>query len=376
MSPKAPRKQPTASMLARAFASKFLAEGNFVDAGGPMSLKPSPAAARAILDTESTGFVGLSVQAVGYAEGPIANAKRNEDQQAEDEVHIYVTRGSKKELRALPKSVGGIRVLVHNTGKVSVRPRAASSASNRGMLYEHDGRIACGSSCAPSGKNYAGTLGALVKRKGHAGLFALSNNHVFADCNHTPTGMPILSPAGMDGRPAPARPPGRICEHFGIVELRSGSPAFVNRSQADLAIASVPDEDVVSSWQGDDSEGYDTPEATRIPQRRLKVKKFGRTTGLTHGIIESRLIELDIPYQSENFSALVWFEGVWSVTSVDSEPFALGGDSGSLVVTEDDENVVGMVFAIAPKGMTAYIIPVDCLESAFDGLSFVGDHGV
>src|SRR5260221_676048 len=153
-------------------------------------------------------------------------------------------RGGKKELNEIPQEVAGVRVLVHNTGKVSVKPQAASSSSNRGNIYEYDDRVACGSSCAPTGKNYAGTLGALVKKNGHAGLFALSNNHVFADCNHTPVGMPIQGPAGMDGRPAPARAPGKFCQHFEIVELRSGSPGLVDRWHAGIAISSVPGENL------------------------------------------------------------------------------------------------------------------------------------
>ena len=346
-------------------------------------MKPAPATATAALadfGASGTGFAGLSVQGVGYAEGPSADSDADDDESPiedqPDEVHIYVTRGGKKELSALPNEVAGVRVLVHNTGKVSIKPQAASSASNRGNIFEHKDRVACGSSCAPTAKPYAGTFGALVKKKGHAGLFALSNNHIFADCNHTPVGMPIYSPAGMDGRPSPARAPGKICQHSEIVELRSGSPALVSRCHADIAIASVPDEDLVSSWQGDDLEGYDTPTATIDPQRRLKVKKFGRTTGLTHGIIEASIVEFDLPYRSENFSALVWFEGVWSVVSATSEPFALGGDSGSLVVTDDGRGVVGMVFAVAPKGMTAYIVPVEYIKGAFGGLSFVANHGV
>lgn len=364
-----------ASTVAKRLARKFLAEGNFVDTGGPMALRASPARTIAFFDGDETGFAGLSVQAVGFAEGPMADDEGEGNSGIEDEVHIYVTRGSKRELSALPQEADGHRIRIHNTGKVTVRHQAVSASSNRGLVFERNGRIACGSSCAPSGKNYAGTLGALVRRSGHQGLFALSNNHVFADCNHVPAGMPILSPASMDARPAPARAPGMICEHSAIVELRSGCPVFVKRCHADLAIASVPDDGKVSSWQGD-SEGYDTPGVTRVPQRGLRVKKFGRTTGLTHGIIVSRVVEFDLPYKSENFSALVWFQDVWTVRSTESEPFALGGDSGSLVVTESGDAVVGIVFAESNKGEWAYIIPADCLTSSFNGLSFVSGHGL
>ena len=362
----------SAEQLARVFANQFLAQGNFVDTGA-MGLKAVPAASQRYLDfDEPSGFAGLSVQAVLHASGPAADGESD----LPDEVHIFVTRGSKKELNSLPEEIAGIRVLAHNTGKVSIRSRTIANASNRGLLFERDGRVACGSSCAPSGKNYAGTFGALVKIKGKQGLYALSNNHVFADCNHVPIGMPIQAPAGADVRPSPARPPSVICEHAAIVELRSGCPTCVSRCQADIAIASVPDPDEVSSWQGDDDEGFDTPTVTRNPQRRLLVKKFGRTTGLTHGIIVSRVIEFDLPYQSENFSALVWFQDVWSVQTTSQEPFALPGDSGSLIVTEDGAAVVGILFAATPKGGYGYIAPVGCIESAFGGLTFVSGHGV
>src|SRR5262249_20244571 len=154
----------------------------------------------------------------------------------------------------------------------------------KGNVYERNDRIACGSSCAPMNKTYAGTFGALVKRTGKDGIWAISNNHVFADCNHSPSGTPISSPAAQDTKPSPARAPTMFCEHAGIEELRSGTPTFVSRCEADLAIASVPDDTAVTSWQGG-ADGYDTPTALKSPQRRLKVKKTGRTTGQTHGII-------------------------------------------------------------------------------------------
>lgn len=370
----------SASELARDFANKFLAEGSFVDTGAPMSMRPMAASTRRIFEGDGAGFAGLSVQAVGYAEGPIAQSDDNvevvDEADTSDEVHIHVTRGSKKELSNLPSKVGNISVFVHNTGKATVKPVAASASTNSGNLYEHNGRLACGSSCAPADKGYAGTFGALVRKRNGRSLYALSNNHIFSDCNHLSLGMPIQAPAGRDSKPAPARPPGAFCENSEMLELRSGCPVVVPRCRADLAIAKISNPDDVSSWQGDAGEGFDTPTATREPQRRLKVKKFGRSTGLTHGIIVSRIVEFDLPYESENFSSLVWFEDVWSIQSTDSEPFALTGDSGSLVVTEDESAVVGVLFAVLPKGLWAYIVPVGSVTEAFGGIEFVGDHGV
>jgi hypothetical protein len=187
--------------------------------------------------------------------------------------------------------------------------------------------------------------------------------------------MPIMSPAAMDGRPAPARAPEMICQHDNIVELRSGTPDLVSKCQADLAIALVPDDSAVSSWHGND-DGYDTPSQVCTPQRRLLVKKVGRTTGLTHGIMEARVVAFHLPYEAEFFKALVWFTEVWTVRALGGEPFALGGDSGSLVVNEDESGVVGMVFAIAPRGSIAYILPAHSIVEAFGGIEFVTNHGI
>lgn len=351
-----------------------------------MSLQAAPAATQRFIEEADGGFHGLAVQSVGYTVGDEERGEDPFDIDAEDEdedgepedrpgVHIYVARGSKSFLRSLPDEIHGIPCTVHNVGKLFVKPHLSATTTNRGNLYEHDDRVACGSSCAPAGLMLAGTFGALVRKNAGGKLYALSNNHVFADCNHTSVGQPILSPAGMDAR-AGLRAPSEICRHSEIVELRSGAPALVAPCREDIAIAEVPDGDAVSSWQGDDEDGYDTPTDTTDPATGLRVKKFGRTTGLTFGTMQSVQVRLSLPYQSQNFRALVWFQDVWMIRSNDSDPFALGGDSGSLVVTEDGDKVVGILFATSNKGAFGIVIPIDRVLAAFGGLSLVAGHGV
>jgi hypothetical protein len=198
---------------------------------------------------DESGFEGLAVQSVGFEEGA-----------SDPKVHIYVTKGSMKGLRSLPGENDGVKIQVNKMGKVMVRREQASATTNQGSVYVRKNRIACGSSCAPSGENYSGTFGALVKKKGSKNaIFALSNNHVLAACNHVAVGMPILSPSSADARPG-ARAPGEIARHEEICELRSGEPTLVNPCREDVAIARVTDPKIVSSWQGDSSDGYDTPQ--------------------------------------------------------------------------------------------------------------------
>jgi hypothetical protein len=353
------------SKLAQLFTNQFLQGGNFELAGATSTEVSRAATAFDVVAVDKEPFANLSVQAVGYAEG-------GEGEDFVPAVYIYVTRGTKRALKEVPETVENIPVIVDSVGKIIVKPKA--TLSNRGHIFARRGRVACGSSCAPSGKDYSGTLGALVHKNGDTScLYALSNNHVTADCNHLSVGMPIMSPSGNDSRPGNA--PRMFAEHAQMTELRSGVPGLVPPCRDDLAIATVPDLDLVSSWQGD-ADGFDTPVLAASPAPGMPVKKIGRTTGTTHGRIQSVVVRTPIRYDSENFKAIVWFQQVWAVRSTDTGPFAVGGDSGSLVVTEDGNSAVGIVFASNSQGTYVNMIAIDRVLGAFGGLTLVGNHGV
>jgi hypothetical protein len=360
--------------LAALLTAQFLEGGNFtagmaihgVDASG--LLPAATGQGREVLEFRAAfsvqGYGGLSVQAVGHEEGS-----------GEERVHIYVAKGSRKAVAEINVNSSAVAVEINRVGKLIVRPDQASSATHRGNLYLRRNRVACGSSCAPSAETYAGTFGALIRKSSGEKLYVLSNNHVLAACNHTPVGMPILAPSSMDAGPN-IRAPGEIARHSEICELRSGVPALVDPGREDAAIAAVGNLQAVSSWQGDSTHGYDTPTHIVAPTSGQRVKKFGRTTGLTLGTVEARVGSLmPLPYKTRQFSATVWFRDVWSVLGDSGEPFALGGDSGSLVVSEDGRSAVGLVFAVA-SGNYAFIIPMEHIATCFGGIQLVGGHGV
>ena len=145
----------------------------------------------------------------------------------------------------------------------------------------------------------------------------------------------------------------------------------------DAAIAEAVDEDQLSSWQGDELSGYDTPSSTVDPSFDLRVKKVGRTTGATVGVCEAFVpTPWILPYKSGKFSATVWFSDTWTVRSDSPDPFALPGDSGSLVVTEDGLSTVGLLFAVNNKGEYGIIIPINSVLQEFGGAVLVSKHGV
>ncbi len=359
--------------MAQRLAARFLDQGRYVVAP-PVSAKSlasvMPAAAQAgdvAGYIDEAGFAGLAVQAVGYEHG----AKK-------PKIHIYITKGRPRAARELAST--GVEVEVNRVGKIVVHPETAAGATASGNVFLRNSRIACGSSCAPATEKYAGTAGALVRRKGSATLYVLSNNHVLAAGNHTPVDMPILSPSTLDAR-AGMRAPSEICRHSDICELRSGEPALVAPVKEDIAIGRVVNPAGVSSWQGDDADGYDTPAKMAAPAAGMRVKKFGRTTGLTRGIVQA-LINSPQPlsYKFTRFTAVVWFMDTWTVEAIPSEElgsvFALPGDSGSLVVTEKGDVAVGVVFAASPNGEYGFIIPMNHVATLCGGLSLVSGHGV
>jgi hypothetical protein len=361
-----------AERMAQALSARFLAQGSY---GSAVAMKGSvverilPVSATTEPDVDDfipeTAFAGLEVQSVGYEAG--AKAQK---------VHIYVSRASARAIQSLPTADEQVTIEVNRIGKLLVRPEQASSVTNRGRIFEHKQRIACGSSCAPSGESYAGTMGALVRKDRKEGsLYILSNNHVLAACNHTAVGMPILAPANIDASPT-ARAPGEVARHAEICELRSGEPSLVQPCLEDVAIARVSNPDAVSSWQGDDQQGFDTPSRVVPLKAGMRVQKFGRTSGRTTGTVEARLNTLTpIPYKSRLFSATVWFKDVWTVAGDEGESFALPGDSGSLVATEDGTASVGLVFAATPS-VYGLIIPMNHLISCFGKIELVNKHGI
>jgi hypothetical protein len=188
--------------------------------------------------------------------------------------------------------------------------------------------------------------------------------------------QPILSPSSNDGR-AGLRAPGEIGQHAHIHELRSGDPNFVIPCYADLALALATDLTNISSWQGSLAEGYDTPAQISAPMSLMKVKKFGRTTGLTTGVVEAHVsTPTPVTYTSKHFKGTVWFRNVWTVKATSTSPFALPGDSGSLVVTEDAKKAVGLVFAGNLGGDYGWIVPMPSVIQSFGGLSLVTNHGL
>lgn len=282
-----------AETVARSLVKFFYAQGCF-----PAVAKSYPRYQPPLLPASHRGgdeflqpdlsFGGLAVQAVGYEKGKQENPK----------VHVYLAKSVKGAEKRLPADIDGVPVAVSRMGKLNVCPGGFGGSN----FYQVGGRVACGGSCAPATEQYADTLGALVRiGEDPDVLYCLSNNHVFAACNHTPLGQPIMAPANIEAGPSQA--PRHIANHAKIVELHSGVLELLPANRVDVAVAAVVNPDAVTSWQGDAAGGYDTPSTIGEPISGMKVMKLGRSTGLTLGVIDSLSIShVPLPYNCTHFT--------------------------------------------------------------------------
>ena len=294
-----------------------------------------------------------------------------------DDEHNKVTVLSKGALGPrivdhLPDEIDGVAVAYIGGADIESNPPPVPAASTMAQppYHIHAGRIACGSSISAAPVFGAGTLGCLVTTD-NGTLCGLTNNHVTGDCNHTVLGMHILSPAPMDADPNGPAPTG-IGHHHRLIPLGSGDPQQVRLQEFDVALFSIADDGQVSSMQG--SGVFDTPGAAINPVGGMRVKKVGRTTGLTHGeVIGPWVTPLWIPYKSSRFTSRVHFTGVWAVRGLANNDFSSPGDSGSLVVTEDGQNAVGLIFAGA--GSVSLMMPIQSVMQNLN-VALVAGHNV
>ena len=206
----------------------------------------------------------------------------------------------------------------------------------------------------------AGTIGARVIKGSQ--VFALSNNHVYADENSAILGDNVLQPGTFDGGTAPTDAIGTL---YNFVQIEFSASAN-NTVDAAIALSSV---DMLDKTTPGD--GYGIPKNNTLPATiKMKVKKYGRTTGLTSGQIYAVDATVNVGY--DNGTARFVNQIV-----ITPGTFSAGGDSGSLIVADgkgksaaDDNKPVGLLFA----GNSLYTIanPIDAVLSAF-GVTIDGE---
>lgn len=171
-------------------------------------------------------------------------------------------------------------------------------------------------------------------------IFVLSNNHVYADVNSGTQGDALLQQGPMDG--------GTGAAHFANLErfvpIEIGG-VLENRVDAAIGrllpgIAFLPDICSIGRLGG-----------TELAQENMMVLKHGRTTGLTQGSVTDISYDALVGLDHANPGVVGLFQDQIRIDGSSSTPiFGLGGDSGSLVVSEDARRAVGLYFAGPESG--------------------------
>jgi hypothetical protein len=199
----------------------------------------------------------------------------------------------------------------------------------------------------------AGTIAARVK-DALGNVYALSNNHVYAASNAAALDDNVLQPGVFDGGADPTDAIG-ILDSFVPIDF-SGSPNTV-----DAAIALSSGALLHNATPSDD--GYGIPSSLTVAAFvGQQVKKYGRTTKLTHGEVTEVNVTADVCYEVAVLicTKTARFTGQFGISTAG---FSDGGDSGSLIVTENGNNPVGLLFA----GSAALTLanPIDAVLDAF-----------
>ncbi len=194
----------------------------------------------------------------------------------------------------------------------------------------------------------AGSIGARVV-DGSGTVYVLSNNHVLANSNDASIGDATLQPGPYDGGTAPADQIGTLTA-FNTIDFSGGDNTI------DAAIARSTTSNLGNATPTDD--GYGAPSATIFGDANsdhvfddvatllgLNVQKYGRTTKLTHGQITGINATVTVCYEVF-FGFCIKAARFVDQLVIEPGTFSGGGDSGSLIVTDDgNKNPVALLFA-------------------------------
>jgi PKD repeat protein len=181
----------------------------------------------------------------------------------------------------------------------------------------------------------AGTIGARVK-DGAGNVYILSNNHVLANSNAASIGDPALQPGPYDG--------GTAADQIGTLAAFQTIVMGGSSNTMDAAIARVNAADVLGATP---TYAYGAPGTTPVnASPNMAVKKFGRTTGLTTGTVAEVNVTVSVCYVPRGMFSCAEAATFTGQIGISPGTFSAGGDSGSLIVTNNtSKSPVGLLFA-------------------------------
>ncbi len=289
----------------------------------------------------------VTATGIGYK---TTNGKKTSELSIICSVEVKRPRARLRSAEIVPATISGVPTDVFPTGPMRV-------------LQDRTGRYRP----APGGVSIghyaisAGTFGGLVTKNGVR--YILSNNHVMANSNDASPGDSILQPGPADGGSWTNDEIARLSEFVPIVFEQNGdagrgcrlaatAAGFLNflaaiagsrtrlrtytvqtgTNKVDCAIA----EPVSPGEVTNEIIELGSLNSTVEGELDMEVRKSGRTTGLSSGVIQQVDVTARVSFGADRVAV---FED-----QLMAGPMAQGGDSGSLV-TDTQNNAVGLLFA-------------------------------
>ncbi len=312
-------------------------------------------------------WTGCSDRSPDALTGPLAQRQLGLDRRQDLQSMIAIHKRRSAELLRIPGVVGtavgwlpdgrlGLKVLLARhgvTGLPSVLDGIPVAAQVTGMIVAFSDPTKR-QRPAPLGFSVghpaitAGSIGARVV-DGSGNVYVLSNNHVLANSNDANIGDAALQPGAYDGGTAPADQIGTLAA-FNTIDFSGGANTI------DAAIARSSTTNLDNATPADD--GYGAPNAAIFGDANgdgvlddetallgLNVQKYGRTTKLTHGQITGINATVTVCYEVF-FGFCIKSARFVDQLVIEPGTFSGGGDSGSLIVTDDgSRNPVALLFA-------------------------------
>ncbi|HSL54238.1 MAG TPA: hypothetical protein VK868_07575, partial [Pyrinomonadaceae bacterium] len=177
----------------------------------------------------------------------------------------------------------------------------------------------------------SGTLGALITDG--TNQYILSNNHVLARSGQAVAGEDVSQPGLIDSN----------CNIATVVADFTGAAAL-GPSNVDAAVAQLRPGQMDSTGFIED---IGVPSSSIVsPSVGLSVAKSGRTTGFTTGTISSINTSVNVQYQAGCGKGKKFTVSFTGQVVINSSTFSAGGDSGSLIVTNNaSHNPVALLYA-------------------------------
>ncbi len=272
----------------------------------------------------------------------------------------------------LPHSLDGVPVRVLVTGPIRAIPPAVPAAKPDAPGNGHHGGnnggggsttsttsiwptpVPIGVSTGNANECAAGTISARVKDSS-GNDYALSNNHVYArEDNGVKDRDQVLQPGLYDTQ----------CLNAGNTDLGTLTnfvPIVFSATATNTVDAAIALTTTGKLGFATPSDGYGAPSANTVGATLgLRVQKYGRTTQLTHGQVTGVDVDVNIGYTTGTAHF------IHQIIVGSNKPFLKPGDSGSLLVTDNSNNPVGLMFAADNSGKYTIANEIDRVLSALN----------